>query len=336
MKTYTSSNQARLSIFFNDGGDFELDKREVITSLRKSTANIASKAITEQKEKEEFEKFDDIEEKLNQTETTDISATTSENEEQPSTNLEDEAETETTVNAETKPSVLSMITPEAETTVAKDEEVVQGADDKEKAEIISVEEVFTDSEGKQISTKNSTGRLVISEDRTSVTIFRTIDRDLSLDEIIRQKLLSELPDTTTYLASNGRKRFDIAEEKDRLSYELLVHINRFRYLAGLPPVEKGTNLSSTTSINVDIKIKSTMPYLTVTEVAEMFFKHLLENQHPKLLLDADGIVINIGSISFGKEDYYFIPTMSKDAFTVSASVMVYLGKKGKDNTNNHE
>lgn len=334
MKTYTSSNQARLSIFFNDGGDFELDKREIITSLRKSTANIASKAITEQKEKEEFEKFDDIEEKLNQTETTDISATTSESEEQSSANLEDGAEKE--VNTETKPSVLSMITPEAGTTVAKDEEVVQVADGEGKAEIISVEEVFTDSEGKQISTKNSTGRLVISEDGTSVTIFRTIDRDLSLDEIIRQKLLSELPDTTTYLASNGRKQFDIAEEKDRLSYELLVHINRFRYLAGLPPVEKGTNLSSTTSINVDIKIKSTMPYLTVTEVAEMFFKHLLENQHPKLLLDADGIVINIGSISFGKEDYYFIPTMSKDAFTVSASVMVYLGKKGKDNMNNHE
>lgn len=334
MKTYTSSNQARLSIFFNDGGDFELDKREVITSLRKSTANIASKAITEQKEKEEFEKFDDIEEKLNQTETTDISATTSESEEQSSANLEDGAEKN--VDTETKPSVLSMITPEAETTVAKDEEVVQVADDEGKAEIISVEEVFTDSEGKQISTKNSTGRLVISEDRTSVTIFRTIDRDLSLDEIIRQKLLSELPDTTTYLASNSRKQFDIAEEKDRLSYELLVHINRFRYLAGLPPVEKGTNLSSTTSINVDIKVKSTMPYLTVTEVAEMFFKHLLENQHPKLLLDVDGIVINIGSISFGKEDYYFIPTMSKDAFTVSASVMVYLGKKGKDNMNNHE
>lgn len=334
MKTYTSSNQARLSIFFNDGGDFELDKREVITSLRKSTANIASKAITEQKEKEEFEKFDDIEEKLNQTETTDISANTSESEEQSSANLEDGAEKN--VNTETKPSVLSMITPEAETTVAKDEEVVQVADDEGKAEIISVEEVFTDSEGKQISTKNSTGRLVISEDRTSVTIFRTIDRDLSLDEIIRQKLLSELPDTTTYLASNSRKQFDIAEEKDRLSYELLVHINRFRYLAGLPPVEKGTNLSSTTSINVDIKVKSTMPYLTVTEVAEMFFKHLLENQHPKLLLDVDGIVINIGSISFGKEDYYFIPTMSKDAFTVSASVMVYLGKKGKDNMNNHE
>lgn len=305
-RSYTSKNTAKLSMFFNANDDFELDKREVITVLKKSTEKLVENISLTTDENATLNKFNDIEEYVD------------------NKGSKDDEE----INKDIKETLIPKSPPKLKEVKSKSE---QDGDEYFNASItsdtlVNIEEIFIDNSGEQVLTNRLSGKLIVDKDKETVRIYTTVNAVFDKVEKIRQSLLAELPDMTTYLASNGRKEFKSHEEKKRLEYELEVAMNRFRHMLDMGRIEKSTRTKVTTQIQKKLEIKSTMPYLTASEIAEFFFKEILRTDYPKLLLDVDGFVLNIAGITSRKEKRRIFAGIEKECYVVKCELNLYLGK----------
>ena len=309
-RSYTSKNTAKLSMFFSANDDFELDKREVITVLKKSTQNLVENISLTTDENAMLNKFNDIEEYVDNKNTEETN--------------KDSKEIE-----EVKEGLIMKSPPSPKEIEFKPEQEGEKCSSNTPVELdtlVNIEEIFIDNNGEQVLTNRLSGKLIVDKDKETVRIYTTVNAIFDKVEKIRQSLLAELPDMTTYLASNGRKEFKSHEEKKRLEYELEVSINRFRHMLGMERIEKSTRTKITTQIQKKIEIKSTMPYLTASEIAEFFFKEILKSDYPKLLLDVDGFVLNIAGITSQKEKRRIFAGIEKECYVVKCELNLYLGK----------
>ncbi len=305
-RSYTSKNTAKLSMFFNANDDFELDKREVITVLKKSTQELVENISLTTDENATLNKFNDIEEYVDNKDS------------------KDDEET----NKDIKETLILNSPPKLKEVESKSE---QEGEEYSNAPItsdtlVNIEEIFIDNSGEQVLTNRLSGKLIVDKDKETVRIYTTVNAIFDKVEKVRQSLLAELPDMTTYLASNGRKEFKQHEEKKRLEYELEVAMNRFRHMLNMGRIEKSTRTKVTTQIQKKIEIKSTMPYLTASEIAEFFFKEILRTDYPKLLLDVDGFVLNIAGITSQREKRKIFAGIEKECYVVKCELNLYLGK----------
>lgn len=305
-RSYTSKNTAKLSMFFNANDDFELDKREVITVLKKSTQKLVENISLTTDENATLNKFNDIEEYVDNKDSKD-----------------DEE-----INKDIKDTLIPKSTPKLKEVESKSEQEGEEYSNSPIASdtLVNIEEIFIDNSGEQVLTNRLSGKLIIDKDKETVRIYTTVNAIFDKVEKVRQSLLAELPDMTTYLASNGRKEFKPHEEKKRLEYELEVAMNRFRHMLDMGKIEKSTRTKVTTQIQKKIEIKSTMPYLTASEIAEFFFKEILRTDYPKLLLDVDGFVLNIAGITSRKEKRRIFAGIEKECYVVKCELNLYLGK----------
>lgn len=296
-------------MFFNANDDFELDKREVITVLKKSTQKLVENISLTTDENATLNKFNDIEEYVE-----------NKNNEDEDVNKDYKEIKETSILK--SPPKLKEIESKPEQEDEKHSSNVPIASDT----LVNIEEIFIDNTGEQVLTNRLSGKLVVDKDKETVRIYTTVNAIFDKVEKIRQSLLAELPDMTTYLARNGRKEFKSHEEKKRLEYELEVAMNRFRHMLDMGRIEKSTRTKITTQIQKKLEIKSTMPYLTASEIAEFFFKEILRTDYPKLLLDVDGFVLNIAGITSHKEKRKIFAGVEKECYIVKCELNLYLGK----------